>query len=157
MSGAPVADRDAYIADLADLITASPSSFHAVAEVSRRLDAAGFERLEEAEPWRNSASGRRRYVVRDGSVVAWVVPAGAGPTTPYRVVGAHTDSPGFMLKPRPGSAAHGWLQARVEVYGGPLLNSWLDRELELAGRLVTHDGAEHLVRTGPFLRIPQLA
>jgi len=152
--------RDDYVSDLADLITASPSSFHAVAEVARRLDAAGFEPLDETEAWPSLAAGTtgaRRYVVRDGSVAAWVVPASAGPTTPYRVVGAHTDSPGFALKPRPGTAAHGWLQAGVEVYGGPLLNSWLDRELELAGRVVTRDGTEHLVRTGPFLRIPQLA
>jgi aspartyl aminopeptidase len=151
------AGRDEYVADLGDLISASPSSFHAVAEVARRLEAAGFERLDETAAWSTGAAGARRYVVRDGSVVAWVVPSGAGPTTPYRVVGAHTDSPGFALKPRPGSSAHGWLQAGVEVYGGPLLNSWLDRELELAGRVATRDGRTHLVRTGPFLRIPQLA
>jgi aspartyl aminopeptidase len=151
------AGRDEYVADLGELIGASPSSFHAVAEVARRLDAAGFERLDEPAAWPTGTAGTRRYVVRDGSVVAWVLPAGAGPTTPYRVVGAHTDSPGFALKPRPGSAAHGWLQAGVEVYGGPLLNSWLDRELELAGRVVTRDGGTHMVRTGPFLRIPQLA
>ena len=149
--------RDEYVADLAAFITASPSSFHAVAEVARRLDAADFEPLDETAAWPTGEAGRRRYVVRDGAVVAWAVPAGAGPATPYRVVGAHTDSPGFHLKPRPGSAAHGWLQAGVEVYGGPLLNSWLDRELELAGRLVSRGGTAHLVRTGPFLRIPQLA
>ncbi len=157
MSGTAPAGRDAYVADLADLIAASPSSFHAVAEVARRLDAAGFVRLDELADWPAGPGAQRRYVVRDGALIAWVRPAGAGPTTPFRVVGAHTDSPGFQLKPRPGSAAHGWLQAGVEVYGGPLLNSWLDRELELAGRLVTRDGTAHLVRTGPFLRIPQLA
>ncbi|MEO6201249.1 MAG: M18 family aminopeptidase [Cryobacterium sp.] len=145
----------AYIDDLARFVTASPSSYHAAADVARRLEAAGFTRRSESEPW--PATPGRHYVVRDGAVIAWALPAGAGPTTPFRILGAHTDSPGFKLKPKPTTGSHGWLQAGVEVYGGPLQNSWLDRELELAGRLVTRDGAEHLVRTGPFLRIPQLA
>ncbi|WP_104193918.1 M18 family aminopeptidase [Cryobacterium sp. M25] len=144
-----------YINDFAEFITASPSSYHAAAEVARRLDTAGFDRVSETEEW--SGAPGRRYLVRDGAVVAWVQPDGAGPTTPFRILGAHTDSPGFKLKPKPTIGAHGWLQAGVEVYGGPLLNSWLDRELELAGRLTTIDGTEHLVRTGPFCRIPQLA
>ncbi|WP_043500936.1 M18 family aminopeptidase [Georgenia sp. SUBG003] len=143
-----------HIADLTDFVTASPSSYHAAAEVARRLDAAGFSRLDEATDWEPAG---RHYVVRDGAVVAWVRPTASGPTTPFRILGAHTDSPGFKLKPHPTVTAHGWLQAGVEVYGGPLLNSWLDRELELAGRLVDRDGREHLARTGPFLRIPQLA
>ncbi|TFB57284.1 M18 family aminopeptidase [Cryobacterium sp. TMT1-62] len=144
-----------YIDDFAEFITASPSSYHAAAEVARRLDTAGFDRVSETEEW--SGAPGRRYLVRDGAVVAWVQPDGAGPTTPFRILGAHTDSPGFKLKPKPTIGAHGWLQAGIEVYGGPLLNSWLDRELELAGRLTTIDGTEHLVRTGPFCRIPQLA
>ena len=148
-------DSPRYIADFANFITASPSSYHAAAEVARRLEANGFTRLSESEAWSGEAGGY--FVVRDGAVVAWLQPAGAQPTTPYRVLGAHTDSPGFKLKPKPTIGSRGWLQAGVEVYGGPLLNSWLDRELELAGRLVTVDGTEHLVRTGAFLRIPQLA
>ena len=144
-----------YVADLARFISASPSSYHAAAEAARRLDEAGFVRLEETDAW--SAAEQRAYVVRDGAIIAWVAPEQASPTTPFRILGAHTDSPGFKLKPKPTTGSHGWLQAGVEVYGGPLLNSWLDRELELAGRLVTADGREVLVRTGPFLRIPQLA
>ena len=144
-----------YVADLAAFIAASPSSYHAAAEAARRLDEAGFVRLEETDAW--SAAEQRAYVVRDGAIIAWVAPEQASPTTPFRILGAHTDSPGFKLKPKPSTGSHGWLQAGVEVYGGPLLNSWLDRELELAGRLVTADGREVLVRTGPFLRIPQLA
>jgi aspartyl aminopeptidase len=149
-----MADPSEHLDDLAAFLTAGPSSYHAAAEVARRLDAAGFTRLDEDAEWEVTGRG---YVVRDGAVVAWVLPPAAGPGTPYRIVGAHTDSPGFKLKPRPTVGGHGWLQAGVEVYGGPLLNSWLDRELELAGRLVTTDGTQHLVRTGPFLRIPQLA
>ncbi|WP_098406648.1 M18 family aminopeptidase [Paramicrobacterium agarici] len=144
-----------HIADFARFITASPSSYHAAAEVARRLDEAGFERLDEAAAWNSTPGGR--YIVRDGAVIAWLQPEASTPTTPFRVLGAHTDSPGFKLKPSPTTGRLGWLQAGVEIYGGPLLNSWLDRELELAGRLALRDGTEVLVRTGPFLRIPQLA
>ncbi|MRG60851.1 M18 family aminopeptidase [Agromyces sp. CFH 90414] len=151
----PVTTTDAYVSDFASFIEASPSSYHAAAEVARRLEAAGFERLDEREAWPTGPG--RRVVVRDGAVIAWVQPPAATATTPFRILGAHTDSPGFKLKPTPSSEAAGFSQAQVEVYGGPLLNSWLDRELELAGRIVTVDGAEHLVRTGPMLRIPQLA
>jgi len=86
-----------------------------------------------------------------------VVPDAATATTGVHVFGAHSDSPGFKLKPQPTTGSHGWLQAGVEVYGGPLLNSWLDRELALAGRVVLDDGTQVLASTGPMLRLPQLA
>ena len=145
----------AHLDDFASFIQASPSSFHAAAEAARRLDAAGFTALDETAEWPTGPG--RRYVVRDGAVIAWVEPGGASSTTPFRVVGAHTDSPGFKLKPKPTTGTRGWVQAGVEVYGGPLFNSWLDRDLEFAGRLVTRTGETPLVRTGPLLRIPQLA
>jgi aspartyl aminopeptidase len=151
----PELDRDAHLAAFSDFILDSPSSYHAAAAVTARLEADGFERLDERDDW--PAGPGRRVVVRDGAVIAWVQPDAATPTTPYRILGAHTDSPSFKLKPGSSTSSEGLLQAGVEVYGGPLLNSWLDRELELAGRVVTRDGEEHLVRTGPMLRIPQLA
>ena len=144
-----------HIQDLGDYISASPSSFHAVHEAARRLEEAAFVRLDELEPWEGGPG--RFFIIRDGALIAWVVPEGAGPATAFNILGAHTDSPTFKLKPKPTTGAHGWLQAGVEVYGGPLLNSWLDRELQLAGRLVTLDGTEHLTATGPMLRFPQLA
>ncbi|MFD2797695.1 M18 family aminopeptidase [Promicromonospora vindobonensis] len=147
----------AHTEDLGAFVTASPSSYHAAEEVARRAVAAGFTRIAEGAAWAVLPGGSY-VVVRDGSVIAFTVPDAAGPTTGFTIVGAHTDSPSFKLKPKPTThGAGGWWQAGVEVYGGPLLNSWLDRELELAGRIVTHDGTEHLVRTGPMLRIPQLA
>jgi aspartyl aminopeptidase len=139
--------------DLAAFVTASPSSFHAAAEVRRRLLAAGFVEHAETEPYAGTPGGH--LVVRAGSVIAWRVPEGA--PRAYRIVGAHTDSPTFTLKPRPDTGAYGWQQVGVEVYGGPLLNSWLDRELGLAGRLGLRDGTTVLVRSGPIMRIPQLA
>ncbi|MCA0294529.1 MAG: M18 family aminopeptidase [Actinobacteria bacterium] len=139
--------------DLAAFVTASPSSYHAAAEVARRLAGAGFTEQRENEPW--VAEGAR-FVVRDGAVIAWRTPSGDAPSG-FRIVGAHTDSPGFKLKPEPSAYAFGWSQAGMEVYGGPLLNSWLDREFGLAGRVVTRDGAVHLVSTPAWLRIPQVA
>jgi len=153
-----------HIQDLGAYVSASPSSFHAVQEAARRLDEAGFTGLDELEAWPAIASNApgagaagRLYVVRDGALIAWVTPEDAGPTTGFNVLGAHTDSPSFKLKPKPTTGKLGWLQAGVEVYGGPLLNSWLDRELQLAGRLVMLDGSQCLTATGPLLRFPQLA
>lgn len=142
--------------DLADFIAASPSSYHAAAELARRLEAVGFTRVNEEDPW-PSQPGGRYVVVRDGAAIAWVVPTDAAATTPVQIFGAHTDSPGFKLKPQPTTGTRGWLQAAVEVYGGPLLNSWLDRELRLAGRLALADGRVVLADTGALLRLPQLA
>lgn len=151
MPASPVAHAE----DVADFVDASPSSYHAAAEVARRLEGAGFESLDETDAWPETAG--KYLVVRDGAVIAWVVPASASTTTPVRVFGAHSDSPGFKLKPQPTTGRLGWLQAGVEVYGGPLLNSWLDRELRLAGRLVLDDGRAVLADSGPLLRLPQLA
>lgn len=146
---------DAHVDDLAAFVAASPSSYHAAQETARRLQGHGWTLLAEEDPWTAGPGGY--VVVRDGAVIAWRVPESADALTPFRLVGTHTDSPGFKLKPDPTIGSAGWLQAAVEVYGGPLLTSWLDREIELAGRLVTRGGDELLVRTGPFLRIPQLA
>ena len=151
-------DAPAHIDDLAAFVSASPSAYHAVAEVVRRLTAAGYRSLDETADWREAVRpGARLTVVRDASVIALAIPERADGVTPYRIIGAHTDSPGFKLKPRPSGVANGWLQAGVEVYGGPIVSSWFDRELEFAGRVVHRDGTSHLVRTGPFARIPHLA
>lgn len=153
----PVNDRArAHAEDLADFVAASPSSFHAATEVARRLEDAGFTPLDETSAW-PAQPGTKNVVVRDGAVIAWSVPATATADTAFQIFGAHSDSPAFKLKPQPTTGRLGWLQAGVEIYGGPLLNSWLDRELRLAGRLVLDDGTAVLAATGPLLRLPQLA
>ena len=171
-SRAPWGSAEDHLADLMDFVVASPSSYHAADVVARRLVAAGATRIEESDAW-PSAPGA--YVlVRGGAAVAWVVPeevgraggddrtGGASETTAadraaFRIVGSHTDSPGFRVKPNPNTGAAGYAQVAVEVYGGPLLGAWTDREIEFAGRVVTRDGGVHLARTGPVARIPQLA
>ena len=144
-----------HVADLAAFVVASPSSYHAAGEVARRLSEAGYAEQRENEPWDASAGGH--YVLRDGAIVAWFVPVGVAGPAGFRIVGAHTDSPGFKLKPDPSAYAFGWSQAAMEVYGGPLPNSWLDREFGLAGRVIDREGTSHLVRTPAWLRIPQVA
>ena len=142
--------------ELLGFLAGSPSPYHAVASAAQRLEKAGFRQVEEAAPFDGAAGGR--YLVRGGALVAWYVPEGAAAATPFRVVGAHTDSPNLRIKPVPDTGAHGWKQLAVEIYGGTLLNTWLDRDLGLSGRLSLRDGRHALVRVDrPLLRVPQLA
>lgn len=155
MSAQPGIDRG-HTDDLMSFLRASPSPYHAVASAAERLEKAGFRRIEETAPWDGTAGGR--FVLRGGAIIAWYVPEGAEPATPYRIVGAHTDSPNLRVKPIPDTGAHGWRQVAVEVYGGALLNTWLDRDLGLSGRITLRDGSHHLVTVDrPLLRVPQLA
>ncbi|KAK1181043.1 M18 family aminopeptidase [Streptomyces sp. NBS 14/10] len=142
--------------DLMSFLAAAPSPYHAVASAAARLEKVGFRQVEETAPWDSGTGGK--YVLRGGAIIAWYVPDGARPFTPYRILGAHTDSPNLRVKPIPDTAAHGWRQIAVEVYGGALLNTWLDRDLGISGRLTLKDGSHHLVAVDrPLLRVPQLA
>jgi aspartyl aminopeptidase len=142
--------------DLIAFLSSSPSPFHAVASAAERLEKVGFRRVAETEAWDAAAGGR--YVIRGGALIAWYVPEGAGPETPFRVVGSHTDSPNLRVKPVPDTGSAGWRQIAVEIYGGVPLNTWLDRDLGLSGRLALRDGSVMLVQIDePLLRVPQLA
>ncbi|NMA76227.1 MAG: M18 family aminopeptidase [Actinomycetales bacterium] len=147
----------AHALDLGAFVTASPSSFHAAREAARRLEAAGFTELHETAAWDAAEVSGDRFVLRDGSLIAWSAPEGADLASPFRIVGSHTDSPALKLKPNPQLGAEELSQVGVEVYGGPLLNSWLDRELRMAGQLALTDGTTVLVDTPGLLRVPQLA
>ena len=145
--------------DLCGFLDASPSPYHAVAEVRRRLEGQGFVGIDERDEWPSSPG--RYLVARGGALMAWATDDDRTPQAGYRIVGAHTDSPNLRLKPRADTGRHGWRQVGVEIYGGALLNSWLDRDLGLSGR-VTVLGAEgptiRLVKDDdPLLRVPQLA
>lgn len=152
---------------LCTYLDASPSPFHAVDEAAALLTAAGFVEVAETDP---TPTEPGRYAVRrGGSLLAWstaeVGESGAlGPHTPYRVVGAHTDSPNLRVKPQPDWARAGWQMLGVEVYGGALTNSWLDRDLGLSGRVTVRDASapggyrDQLWRCDdPILRVSQLA
>ncbi|HUS41091.1 MAG TPA: M18 family aminopeptidase [Ilumatobacteraceae bacterium] len=143
------------VTDLIDFLDASPSPWHAVESTIDRLD--GFVRVDEAEAW--SQVPDAGYVVRSGAIIAWRLPTDEASThAPFRLVGAHTDSPCLRVKPRPDTGGHGWKQLAVEVYGGILNNSWLDRDLGVAGRVIGADGSVSLLNVAePVARVPQLA
>ena len=156
MSSTPAAPPPALLANLIDFLDASPSPWHATASAVRRLQAAGFTELDSTAPWHDAPV--KGFVQRGAAAVAWHRGEGAGPSSPLRIVGAHTDSPCLRVKPRPDAGGYGWKQLAVEVYGGALLNSWLDRDLGVAGRLVLADGSARLVQVDDAVaRVPQLA
>ncbi len=149
---------------LLDFIDASPSPWHVADSATALLEAAGYGRLDEADTW-HLAPGARHYVVRDGSTLA-AFRIGGVPLTEagLRLIGAHTDSPGLRVKPLAGETKGDWLRLGVEVYGGPILATFADRDLSLAGRVALRApdaplGVQsRLVRfAAPLLRIPNLA
>ena len=147
--------------DLLDFVDASPSPYHAVHEARTRLEAAGFASLDEGDDWRLEP-GRGYFTTRAGaSLVAFRLGTTPPAETGFRIVGAHTDSPTLRLKPRPSKPSAGYLTLDVEVYGSPILATWTDRDLSIAGRVVV-DGpgrqVPRLVRIDrPLCRIPNLA
>lgn len=142
--------------DLLAYLDASPSPWHAAESSARRLLAAGFTELPVSAAWSDVPD--RGFVRRGAALVGWHRGSTTGPTSPLRLVGAHTDSPCLRVKPRPDAGSAGWKQLAVEVYGGVLLNSWLDRDLGVAGSVITADGSSHLVAVRDAVaRVPQLA
>lgn len=147
--------------DLLDFIDASPSPWHAVATAEARLQAGGFTRLNESERWSLRAGGRH-YVIRGGSsLVAFALGERPAADEGLLMIGAHTDSPGLRIKPRPAENCAGMTRIGVEVYGGPLLATFADRDLGLAGRVMVRQGdgiVSRLVHLDqPLLRLPNLA
>lgn len=153
---------------LCEFIEASPSPFHVCVTVSERLRAVGFTELSESAAWPSQRGGY--FTVRSGSLVAW---KSAEPDVPFRIVGGHTDSPNLRVKQHPDRFVAGWQVVSLEPYGGAWLNSWLDRDLGISGRLSVRCGyggqersdpgnrsgvQDVLVRIDdPILRVPQLA
>ncbi|NHN56996.1 M18 family aminopeptidase [Calidifontibacter sp. DB0510] len=144
---------------LVDYLNASPSPFHACETSAKLLDDNGFARLQEYAEWPTEPG--RYYLVRGGTLIAWSTEHSDGPATGFRIVGAHTDSPNLRIKPRPDHDSLAWQLLGVEPYGGLIVNSWLDRDLGLSGRVALRDGSgirEELVRVDdPLLRVSRLA
>ncbi len=146
---------------LLDFIDASPSPWHAVQTVADQLQRNGFVALREDVRWQLVAGGRY-FVMRGGSsIIAFIVGGGKLEHAGFRLVGAHTDSPGLRLKPKAAQAGDGLLRLGVEVYGGPILATFADRDLSFAGRVAVRAGKGHSMRlvhlAEPLVRLPNLA
>lgn len=149
-------DNEGLIAFIAD----SPCAYQAVEQVSERLEKIGYHRQAENESWQ--AGKDRGYVVRNGSsLIAYQTPKSAH-FKGFRIVCAHTDSPSFKVKENPEQTdANGYIKINVEKYGGMILNTWLDRSLSVAGRIVCAQEGRLAVHNvdlkSPALIIPNLA
>ena len=155
-------DAHDQVQALLNFIDASPSPWHAVKQVEAHLEAFQFIKLDETSAW-DLQPGRRYYVVRDDSSIVIFV-QGQKPLveTGFKLVGAHTDSPGLRIKPNAASGIDGLLRLGVEVYGGPILATFADRDLSLAGRITYKDDSNAITSTllkfdQTLLRLPNLA
>lgn len=149
-------------ADLLSFLDESPCNFLAVKNITDRLQLAGFSELDPASTWRLSP-GDRRYVVKNSSAVfAFIV--GSDASAGFRIISAHSDSPGFRIKPNAEIVNEGGVVTlNTEVYGGPILYTWFDRPLSISGRVILRgeDPLHPLTRLinfyRPLLTIPHLA
>ena len=152
---------DTLLEDLKSFLDSSPTSWHCTREVQKRLVEKGFVPLQEKEAFWNLKPGGKYCVIRGGSIAAFLLPQ-THPPSRLVMLAAHTDSPALKVKPHPDIYEKGMHFLGVEVYGGPILHSWLNRDLALAGRVFFSNEEEAVQETLLFfkdipLMIPELA
>ncbi len=146
------------INNLQGFLDASTSPFHAVNNVKELLVGHGFSEVPGHDNWDSRTN--RNFLIKDGSIVAWVEADNFPFENGFRILGAHTDSPNLRLKPLQLLSSDTFGQLSVETYGSPLLNSWLDRDLGISGRVIVEGDpfAQVLFSSNEAIcRIPQLA
>lgn len=145
-----------FTQDLLRYIESSPSPFHATETTKQYLSKANFTELFEDQPW--SIQKGKQYFIRraESSIIAFKVPVSFDG---YHILGAHTDSPCLKLKPKPDFAIMNYDQWGIEIYGGVLYSTWLDRDLSIAGIVYTKSSLQpRLIRINkPICKIPNLA
>lgn len=139
------------ITSLLNWLDQCPTPFHVVKAASSALESSGFTATSQLA----KELPELGFLAVDGCIVAWKLGTKKGA---LRIIGAHTDSPNLRVLPNPDVHQLGWSQLAIEIYGGVLLNSWLDRDLGIAGRVIDTHGKSHLFTASEALaRIPQLA
>lgn len=153
-----------FAKELIEFIYHSPTAFHAVDCVREILNNSGFRELKEEDRWELEKGGKY-YVIRNHSALtAFVVGKGEVHEEGFKIIGAHTDSPTFRIKPAAEMTSENYyIKLNTEVYGAPILNTWLDRPLSIAGRVIVKgdnllNPVTRLVNIKrPILVIPNLA
>jgi len=122
--------------NLIDFIYDSPTSYHVVAKVKEDLLRKDFVEIKEEEKWNLKKGGKYFVTKNDSAITAFVVGMGKIEENGFKIIGAHTDSPSFRIKPKPEMVVDNiYVKLNTEVYGGPILNTWMDRPLAIAGRV----------------------
>lgn len=156
-----LSEDDEIILDLLDYLDESVSMYHSTLATKERLEENGFKELKLEENWELKSGDKYYLIVNNSTVIAFVV--GKDKKSGFRIVGAHTDSPTFKIKENPTIKKEGYLQLNTEVYGGPLLNTWYDRPLSIAGRVFIKGESAHKPKVEllnideDLLTIPSLA
>lgn len=150
--------------DLIDFLYKSPTAHHSVKTIRERLELNGFNEVKESDKWNLQKDGKYYVIKNDSALIAFTIGNGDIEEDGFKLIGAHTDSPGFRIKANPEMVSEGtYLKLNTEVYGGPILYTWFDRPLGIAGK-VTLKGSSPLKPevklvniNKPLLIIPSLA
>lgn len=150
--------------ELVDFLYDSPSACHGVKATQKILDKNGFVEIKETDKWNLQAKGKYYVIKNDSALIAFEVGTGDIEEKGFRLIGAHTDVPGFRIKPNPQMISEGkYVKLNTEVYGGPILHTWYDRPLSIAGKVSLKGSSPlkpetRLVNINkPLLIIPSLA
>ena len=153
-----------YANELIDFIYNSPTAFHAVDSIKEILLKNDFKEVKEEDRWNLEKGGKYFVNKYDSALIAFVVGEGEIEKDGFKIIGSHTDSPTFKIKPQAEMISeNAYVKLNTEVYGGPILNTWMDRPLSIAGRVMIKGDNPFNVKTQlinikrPILTIPNLA
>ena len=152
-----------FAREVIEFIDESPSTYHVVKNCSDILDENGFERIMPREKWKIKKGGKYFLKKSSSTIIAFTVGEDFDVKNGFKIFGAHTDSPCFRIKPNPEIVTENVVRLNTEVYGGPILSTWFDRPLSIAGRVIVKGENSFFPRTvkikidEPLLTIPNLA